>query len=295
MSLFDQLRRGVTVTPPSIDIILLSNYYTENKIYPLHPPSNIGDRDRNMFIQLHRGMVQPDNEERALDFGRDDRIVTEQHGVKVRLGDKTVNELGNQTKIATNEQKAAILDIQNTIRNASAAQIQAMADVIGTPITDSLQQNKAEVTTWFQELFTEGIEPSAYQQKQIIEILKEIRDSKPVIASSSSTSSSSSAIPIASQPTQPSQPSPVESKGKIYTSDQWIKLDSPSRTKILKDAAQRYLINNIIDQGSDVKLMKGTWEFIHGENKLIPLKEVKALMKANTGYVLNLKDFTITS
>ena len=145
--LYDQIKRAIPQeqSPQRLNV---SGYYDPLK---LHPPSVAIRRppDKSMSVQIQRGKVIPKAVPREIDHDRIQQMLTQEHGMKVRLGDKTLEELDeqNQSVISklddsiTSQQKSNLV-LLNTIRRsigqATAAQIRALANAVGVPITNNI-------------------------------------------------------------------------------------------------------------------------------------------------------------
>jgi hypothetical protein len=228
--------------------------------------------------------------------------------MKIRISDQSLNKMSESAK-------DSIAQLSIIINTASADQIQALSDVIGTPIVASLNANRANVTNWFADMYTQQLEPSRRQQIDITRILEDIRNntqpktppSTPAVTPSSTPSSTPSGTPVKLPTSTPSTPStqsrpapparPPQPQGRIISPTTWKLMDKANRTIVLQDAANRFIAaGGTIDKGSknvaDPNVMTDQWKFITGNNKPISIKDVKSRMK-NQRSMLNLRDFTL--
>jgi hypothetical protein len=367
MSLLYQINRGSRVSVPD-SARKLRGYFAPLPLEPITKHATKG-HESQLFTQLRRGGVVPDPTTRIVDHDIAETMAVQDHGMKVRLGDLSINKLksvdpmiaigelsnnilaadpaelanlvrdmglpvgtGNMaaqnwitqvqkgyikpdaetlTNVVKRLQSIKFMDSQrqntnviNTIQQASADQIQAMADVIGIPIHESLVANRTNVTKWFMELFKEGIEPSKDKQDEIIMLLDEIDNGLKKTGKTARAAPGADPSLLESSSSSSSSSSSTESKGLIITPDKWKNMDKTERTNLLKDAASRYMMTGkTIKQGTDSDKMDNKWTFITGDNGLIPNKDVKGRMnsneidnknKGNKKYILNLKNFTIS-
>ena len=150
-----------------------------------------GTREKNFYVRLQRGYKAPNPAPRIIDHQRDERLETQEHGMKIRLSTQTSEQLKTQND-------DLMKTIENRLDDATNAQIRTLANVIGIPLTQEIRDARADIVTNINNsplpvvnavddmkerisdelnmLFTYGHEPSQKQQKAIINILEQIRD-----------------------------------------------------------------------------------------------------------------------
>jgi hypothetical protein len=150
MSLLYKFDRGRDVAVPKTTR-KLRGFYTP---LPIELPKKHLARgtESQLFTQLQRGHVVPNPKARIIDHDIADKIAIQDHGMKIRISDQSLNKMSESAK-------DSIAQLSIIINTASAEQIKAMSDVIGVPIVASLNANRANVTNWFTDMYNQQLEP----------------------------------------------------------------------------------------------------------------------------------------
>ena len=286
--LYDQIKRS---TPPS-NLPQKMGFYK-----PLEFRSSLlrsqpeRSADKSLSSQIKHKPARPAAIPRMVDHERVDRLLTQEHGMKIRLGDKTIGELDKQNAsvlskldlgITSQQESNRVLmkTIRRSIEHATNEQIRALSDAVGVPVTASITDMKEEIATSLNSLFEHGHVPALKRQKKILAVLKEIRDKD-----------ESESVALEEFLAEPEEKKDLS----IITPGKWQGMDKSERTIVLKAAAARYLMTGkkIKDGTDEANDMDNKWKFITGDNKLIPIKDVKSRMNQGE-YILNLRNFTIS-
>lgn len=191
---------------------------------------------------------------RFVDFDTLEQELEKREGIKVRAGPETTKGLAST--------------VTNAINAASTAQIRALADTIGVPITLGIADMKDMIGRFFSDLDDGVVKPSLDQQTKILQVLTDIRD-------------------------KDGGP-PIEEKGSLVTSDLWTGMSPGDRTILLKDAAARFLsAGRQIKEGTNAQDLDDSWRFITSDDKKISIRTLKTRMNKG-GYILNLRTFEVT-
>jgi hypothetical protein len=254
-------KRNPMVNPSHTTRVLNTNFYDNLPVESVQAAEPYGSRDQNMFVRLRRGKVQPPNLPRFLDFDRTDRITTQEHGMKVRLGDKTVDDLMGEKDANGNVVRTTLGQIRRSIEGASADQLGALANAVGIPITNDIVKLRKTLENSMLEFYNLGITPSLEQQRDILDALQNIQKSSQPTTSSTQPTTSSSTQPTTSstQPTfqTPQKPPQKPPKGfaKIIA-DRLIKselsdfADSKNLTYKTHDSKEK-IVKSIYEQLSE--------------------------------------------
>lgn len=201
---------------------------------------------------------------RFVDFDTLEQELERREGIKVRAGPET---------------KGVMEGITEAINTASTAQLRALADTVGVPITLGVEEMKDLIETFFLELDDGLIQPSLKQQTDILQVLKEIRDRD----DSADLDEFLAAEPVEEK--LPAIPDTVTA-GRFQ---KWVDAGVDNqKMKIIKDL---YVKSGGKVEDSDKK--QSLHRFILGPNgKLITVGTVKVNM-ATGKYVLNVKRFRL--
>lgn len=251
MSLRYELNRGPTVSVPN-SRRRLRGYFIPTPLKHEYHVDPIGN-DKQLNIQLRRGHKVPDPRSRFINHDIAEQMSVQDHGIKVRLGDSSIEALKKPDLLGKIEELRPLLlaanaeeieliritiglppgttlsvvikwfenvssgfikpsedvlknvihllhnakfmdkhrrseSITDAIDNASNTQLQALADIIGIPITDSIIDMRKNINNWFMDLYTNQLEPSLEKQNEIIALLEQIKGKDDIAAVSSKAS-----------------------------------------------------------------------------------------------------------
>ena len=183
MSLLYQINRGTKIDVPDStrrlnnyhNLLPVENDFSYKKSFrqiisekPLKP-------DISFLDQIRRGGIIPEDKGRIIDHDRSERLQTQEHGMKIRFsGDAKTDILRQTTDINKTMNQMKNL-ISTSINNASTSQIQAMANIIGIPITNNIKWLRNMISKKLKKMLA-GEEVSSMKQNDIIELLTEIQE-----------------------------------------------------------------------------------------------------------------------
>lgn len=160
----DTLIRGAIVNAPDTKRIIKQGYWR-----PLPPTLPIASaprtRDLSMFVQLNRGPVKPDPEQRIIDHDRTDRIVTQDHGIKVRLDADSVNDIRKPDLLNK------IDELRPVLLDADATALNLIRITIGLPPGATTGM----IDDWFNSVSKGFIKPTDDVLKKVLHQLHNIK------------------------------------------------------------------------------------------------------------------------
>jgi len=165
MSLFDELRRNskvsVDIPPPYSE-----NFYHKPPRQRFIPYVHHG-HESNLAQRFRRGTKIPNAKKQVIDHDRAGIISTQDHGIKVQLAAKSIDEIGKHSN-------NIITEIKKTLARATVTQIQGLAREVGIPITNSVTDLKNNLTHDLSTIFQNGIDINSKKQNEIITSLQQI-------------------------------------------------------------------------------------------------------------------------
>ena len=165
-SLFNVLRRGPPVSVLDTERVISPDFYDSLPV-KLNKLAPFGSRDKSMFVQLRRGVDKPNKRPRLLDFDRESRISTQEHGLKVRLNERDQKKIDEIAEDTTSGAARSILA-------ATKQRTDALAKVLDVPISQDVNETKKSLIEKIEEIGKFGMTPTLAKQQEILQVLQQM-------------------------------------------------------------------------------------------------------------------------
>jgi hypothetical protein len=123
--------------------------------------------ESNLKERLRLGHTIPNPKKFSIDHDRVELLSKQDHGIKIQLSNKTLDQLGQQ-------QNNIIKEIKQVIDKATVPQLQGLSRDVGLPIVDSITDLKVNLIHDLSIVFKDGIDANSRQQRAILATLGNI-------------------------------------------------------------------------------------------------------------------------